>query len=556
MKRNVLIGAAWPYVNGSLHLGHVAALLPADVLARYFRANGDHVLYVSGSDCHGTPILVTAEREGVPPEAIASRYHDEVVQMLIHKLGFSYTLYSKTMGAFHKATARDLFRRLYDAGHMIEREDEQFFCVTCARFLPDRYVEGTCPHCFQGGARGDQCDLCGQTFDAIELMMAECRVCRKRPERRRSTHLFFRLSAFEERLTAWIATHQDDWRSNALAVTKSWLDRGLHDRPITRDLTWGIPVPVDAYTEKRMYVWFEAVMGYLSCSKEWAASTEDPEAWRAWWENKDALHYYVHGKDNIPFHTIMWPAMLMALGLELPHAIVSSEYLNFEGVKFSKSAGMAIWLPDALAKFDADALRFAIMLNGPETHDTSFSWKEFQARVHGDLIGTIGNFWNRSFSLAVKHRELVTNWRGDLQDDSAALLRATADAFTNVGAAIERTEFRSALQGILALAQQGNQYLAARTPWKTVRDPATQDDAADAITTACLLGDALRRLMAPFTPHIAGALSAYLETDDFAWYVQVEFRVPRTPPTPLVAHIDDALIEAELAKLQPKDGAS
>ncbi|MDO8462807.1 MAG: methionine--tRNA ligase [bacterium] len=552
MNRNVLVAAAWPYVNGSLHLGHVAALLPADILARYFRAHGDHVLYVSGSDCHGTPILVSAEREGVAPEIIAGRYHDEVVEMLIHKLGFSYSLYSKTMGAFHQRTAQDLFRRLYDGGHMVEREEEQLYCVTCTRFLPDRYVEGTCPYCAARGARGDQCDQCGQTLDAGDLVTPQCKICHTKPERRRSTHLYFRLSAFEARLTAWIKERSVAWRSNASAVTASWLTRGLHDRPITRDLTWGIPVPVDAYVAKRMYVWFEAVMGYFSCSKEWAASTDNPEGWRQWWENDDALHYYVHGKDNIPFHTIIWPAMLMALGYKLPDAIVSSEYLNFEGVKLSKSAGMALWLPEALAKFDPDALRFVLVLNGPETHDTSFSWKEFQARVHGDLIGTIGNLWNRTYTLVYQHRDIIGSARpAVVADDSAKLLGAAAAAFTDVGTAIERTEFRVALQRILALAKQCNQYLNARQPWKLIRDPATQSDAAEAITTAAIFGDALRRLMAPFTPHIADALGTYLGCDDVRWCMPTTVPSPTAPPTPLIRHIDDALIEAELAKLAP-----
>ena len=333
MNRKVLVAAAWPYVNGSLHLGHVAALLPADIIARYHRAKGDKVLYVSGSDCHGTPILVTAELEGRTPEEVAGRYHDEIVRTLIGQLRFSYSLYSKTMGAFHKGVAQEVFTKLYADGYMTAHEEQQAYCSTCTRSLPDRFIEGICPKCSRRGARGDQCDSCGHLHTPSELIEPRCRTCGTTPVWKPSTHLYLRLPMFQDRLAMWTNATQKNWRENAVSVTKGWLAKGLEERPITRDLSWGIPVPVNGFTEKCMYVWFEAVIGYYSCSREWATLQGTPDAWREWWENPDALHYYVHGKDNIPFHTIIWPTMLMALGLHLPDRIVSSEFLNFGGVK-------------------------------------------------------------------------------------------------------------------------------------------------------------------------------------------------------------------------------
>ncbi|KKU43222.1 MAG: Methionine-tRNA ligase [Berkelbacteria bacterium GW2011_GWA2_46_7] len=541
MNRKVLVAAAWPYVNGSLHLGHVSALLPADIIARYHRACGDDVLYVSGSDCHGTPILVTADREHVSPEAVAQRYHDEFVHTLIEQLGFSYSLYTKTMGEFHIDVAREVFQAIYEAGYMTSREERQAYCNVCQRFLPDRFVKGTCPNC-GANARGDQCDNCSHQYSPEELINPHCGNCDGVPEWRPSTHLYFDLPQLQDRLAAWVR-NQTGWRENAVAVTQSWL-KGLQDRPVTRDLTWGVPVPVEGFRDKCIYVWFEAVTGYLSCSREWAANSGTPDAWRAWWENPQALHYYVHGKDNIPFHTIIWPAMLMTLGLRLPDRIVSSEFLKFEGVKFSKSQGIGIWLPRALAKFEPDALRFYLTLNGPETKDATFRWQDFAQRVNGDLIGNLGNFWNRTFSMTNRYFGQVPK-RSKVGADGVVLLEAIPTAFGSVGRSIERSEFRQALIGILDLSRQANGYIDRREPWKQIS--VDKSHVAETLAVCMEVADALRRLVAPFLPVAVERLNAFLGTDDVGWFPgSPNVGLPIAPPNVIFRKIDPEIIEAEI----------
>ncbi len=554
MGRNVLVAAAWPYVNGSLHLGHVAGLLPADVLARYHRAKGDDVLFVSGSDCHGTPILVTAEHEGKTPAGVAAHYHAEFVEMLIHRLGFSYSLYTQTMGAFHRRTAQELFTAIYEAGHMTPREEEQAFCMTCKRFLPDRYIEGTCPKCGSPGARGDQCDHCGTLANPKDLENPRCRTCGTAPSWQMATHLYFRLPVFQERLHAWVAGARG-WRENAITATKGWFAQGLQDRPVTRDLVWGIPVTVPGYTDKCIYVWFEAVMGYLTCSREWAEQERRPDAWRAWWENPDALHYYVHGKDNIPFHTIIWPAMLMALGLHLPDRIVSSEFLNLEGMKLSKSLGVGIWLPIALEKFEPDAIRFYLIFNGPETGDVNFKWDDFRNRVNADLIGNLGNLWNRVFSMAHRYFGYVPGI-ATLDTESQGLLKKAEQAFATVGGLIEQAELREALRVVLALASEANGYLARREPWKQFER--ARADAAVTIGVACDVADALRRLAAPFIPNTIAKLNAFLETDDLRWqFDPFHAGRPIGQPSALLSKIEYGAVQDEIAKLRAaKDAAN
>lgn len=547
MARHVLVAAAWPYVNGSLHLGHVAGLLPADVLARYHRACGDEVLFVSGSDCHGTPILVTAEKEGKTAAEVAAYYHDEFVEMLIRRLGFSYSLYSKTMGDFHKAEAQRIFAVIHATGYMTPHEEQQAFCHHCGRFLPDRYIEGICPDCKAEGARGDQCDACGHLHEPSSLVKPHCRNCGSSPVWQPSTHLYFNLPAFEADLKGWIS-QQTLWRNNALTMTEAWFLRGLQERPITRDLIWGIPVTVEGYTDKCIYVWFEAVMGYLTCSKQWATDQGTPEAWRAWWENPNALHYYVHGKDNIPFHTIMWPAMLMALGLHLPDRIVSSEYLRLEGLKLSKSMGIAVWLPQALAKFEPDAIRFYLTLNGPETGDTSFNWRDFQNRVNADMVGNLGNFWNRTFSMINRYFGVVPTVT-EFGEASTTLLKKAENLFATVGNHIERGEFRQALRLVLELSGNGNAFLSEREPWKRVKD--NEAHAKETLYVCAELAETLRRLSAPFIPHACEKLSQFLQIPDLSWaYTPLPNNHVIDKPTAIIAKIDPQVVEEELKRLQ------
>lgn len=537
MAKKVLVAAAWPYVNGSLHLGHLAGLLGADVLARFHRARGDDVLFVSGSDCHGTPILVTAEREGRSAEEVAQQYHEEAIRMLIEAFGFSYSLYTKTMGAFHHQVARSLFAQIHEQGYLIEREENQLYCDQCQRFLPDRYVLGTCPFCNAERARGDQCDSCGKLLTPEELKNPFCRVHGVVPVWKTSRHLYFDLPQFEERLRHWVKKGPKQWRLNAIAQTNGQLAQGLHPRAVTRDLSWGVPVPTPGFEKKRMYVWFEAVMGYLSCSMEWADQQKTPDLWQDWWCNPDAIHYYVHGKDNIPFHTIIWPAMLMALGLHLPDRIVSSEYLTLGAKKFSKGEGVGVLLPDMAKNFDPDAVRFFLVLQGPETSDAPFEWQDFQNRVNGDLIGNLGNLWNRVYSMAHRYFDGVPIYM--VQDSESRDLRAKGQkAFDDVAAAIEGLQLRAALQQILELSSLANQYLEQRAPWKQVRKDRAH--AAETIGVALEIAETLRRLSTPIIPKAAARLGEYLGVAGIEWkYIPLPAGLHLEGPTPLFVKIQE-----------------
>ncbi len=549
MGRKILIAVAWPYVNGSLHLGHVAALLPADVLVRYHRLKGDDVLCVSGSDCHGTPIQVTAEQEKVPPRQVAERYHAEFVAMMVRKLGISYSLYSATMFATHQQVAADVFKAVYESDAMIKRTQPHLFCEHCQRFLPDRYVEGGCPHCSNLGARGDQCDQCGRVIDALELKDPLCRICHNSPITKESTHLYLNLPAFADRLQDWFRRTARLWRANAIGMTEAWLKDGLRERAVTRDTDWGIPVPILGFTDKCIYVWCEAVTGYLSCSKEWAAGTANPEQWRDWWENNEAWHYYVHGKDNIPFHTVIWPAMLMALGLHLPDQIVSSEYLQLQGLQFSKSRHWAIWLPHALATFPVDAVRVYLLENNPETRDTSFGWEDFAQRVNGGLIGNLGNFWHRTFSLIHKHFGKVPRVF-DIGDDGRMLIAQTKAKFETIAQAIERASFREAVAELLSLSTAANQYIHQREPWNRIKTD--RSHAAITLYVCAQVANSLRVLAQPFVPFGCEMLRQFvhIQTADVWSFTELPSDTLVVEPIPVFTKIDPDLVAKELEKLK------
>ena len=394
MAERIYIGVAWPYANSPLHLGQIAgAYLPPDIFARYHRTRGDDVLMVSGSDQHGTPITIRAEQEGRLPSEIASKYHQQFLELWL-KLGISFDLYTSTGTANHAEVAQDIFLTLLKKGYIYKATVEQPYCSQCRRFLPDRYIEGSCPYCQFDGARGDQCDDCGKPLNASELIGPHCRVCGAAPQFKKTEHFFLKLSAFEDRLLAWVR-EQRHWRPNVLNFTRRYLEDGLKDRAITRDIDWGVPLPLDGYEGKRLYVWFEAVIGYLSASKEWARKSGDEGKWRLFWQEK-AKNYYFLGKDNIPFHTIIWPAMLLGYGgLNLPYDVPANEYLTIEGSKLSSSRNRAVWLSDYLALYDPDPLRYFLSVNMPETGDTAFSWREFVRRNNDELVATYGNLVQR-----------------------------------------------------------------------------------------------------------------------------------------------------------------
>jgi len=493
----ILVCSAWPYANGPIHVGHVAgSLLPADVFARFNRLVGNETLMVSGSDMHGAPITVSADREKVSPEAIADRYH-EANAKAIADLGISFDLYTSTHTRNHAEVAQEVFLRLLDKGHLDRRSTPQFYCVSCSRFLPDRYVEGKCPHCGHDRARGDQCDSCGKDLNAEELEEATCQLCGCVPELRQTEHFFLKLSDFNSALREYVdgATH---WRPHVRAFTANVLKEGLGDRPITRDISWGVSVPVKGFDDKRIYVWFEAVIGYLSATKEWAKTEGSPEDWKRYWTDPECRSYYFLGKDNIVFHTIIWPAMLLGHGgLNLPFDVPSNQFMTFEGQKFSKSMGVSIDIPDMLTRFEPDIVRYYLVANMPETKDSEFSWRDFAQRVNNELVATYGNFLHRTLSFTYKNFGEIPA-KGDLGEEDRKALERIPRAEAEVRAALERCEFRRGFKAVMDLAQFGNQYFDSVAPWSLVRTD--RQRCATVLHVSLELCRALAVLAFPFMP--------------------------------------------------------
>lgn len=550
--RRIFIGSAWPYANGPLHLGHVAALLPADVLARYFRQRGDDVVFVSGSDAHGTPITLRADAEKVTPAAVAQHYH-ALLQRTFEQFGFSYDLYTITTAPRHAELVQELFLRLQEKGYLIEQEQDLTYCPKDQRFLPDRYVEGVCPVCGFDRARGDQCDNCKTLIEPLKLQQARCTLCGSTPTRKRSRHLFFRLPKFQQRLEEWLTGGaQVRWRENAYAFTKEFLAKGLQERAVTRDIDWGVTVPAafSGYAAKRIYVWFEAVCGYYTAHRQWAEARGTPDAWRPFWDvnaSSDAVrHYYVHGKDNIPFHTIIWPAILMGVGgLRLPDVIVSSEYLTLEGQKFSTSRNWAVWAHDALNRYQPDALRYYLLANGPETRDADFSWEAFVAKTNNELVATYGNFVQRLTIFARANFPQGLSARQLKPQDERLLERAHA-LYKTVGDRIERAEFKSALSGIFQLLQDANGWLDGQAPWKAIKRD--RDAAAATVAVGLEIIANLANVTAPFLPFQAASLaSAFGQT--LAWSPAPRPAV--APPLSLLfTKLDPTTAAQERAKLR------
>lgn len=571
MNRRVYIGLAWPYANGSLHLGHAASAIGADVLARYHRLAGDQVLFVSGSDCYGTPIAIEAAEKGIKPSDIADTYDAEFRKNLIDDLGFSYDLYTRTDTDQHAAVVQELFLDIHKKGLLYTKTEKALYSPFLGRYLPDRFVEGTCPKCGDIGARGDQCDACGTLLDPLELKeprinpkilsrSAQPSDDERRLEVRESEHFFLKLSALQSELEQWVDVASGPWRANARSFAKSFLKLGVHDRAITRDTDWGVPIPLPGYESKRIYVWFEAVSGYLSASKAWAEAQGTPDEWEKWWQDDAAIHYYVHGKDNIPFHTIIWPAILLAKGgLHLPTHIVSSEYLNLEGQKFSKSRGWAVWLPDFVKAFDPETLRYFLIVNGPETSDANFVWAEFGQKVNGELIGTFGNLVNRVLSLGQKNFPDGLRFVTPLDSASQELLALTEDAFAEAGKLIEEYKFRAAFKVILDIAEHGNRYVHAKEPWIKLKDESKRDEVETDLAVITHVIRSLAILVNPFLPKtsvkIHNALG--LDSKEIVWkYPQPADVQKIVEVVPLYKKIEDEEIETQRAKLgRPREEA-
>jgi methionyl-tRNA synthetase len=547
----IFIGGAWPYANGSLHLGHIASLLPGDILARYYRAAGEEVLYVSGSDCHGTPIAIRADKEGRTPEEVAGQYHEEFADCF-RQLGFSYDLYTRTDSAEHHRLVQELFLQLLASGMLELKTVAQTYCPACSKFLPDRYVEGRCPRCHEP-ARGDQCEACSTVLDATELLERVCKLCGATPETRMTEHYFLRLSALQQELSAY-ATDAIGWRDNAVQLTHRYLEEGLVDRAATRDLPWGIDVPLPDFTGKKIYVWIEAVSGYYTASRQWAEETG--RDWKPFWNaDADTLAYYVHGKDNIPFHSLILPAILMGIGgLRLPDRIVASEYLTLEGKKISTSRNWAIWVPDVLKRYHPDSLRYFLAVNAPEKHDGDFSWREFIHSHNGELLGAYGNFVNRNLAFIVKAFDGKVP-DGQMNPDIQAELTSL---YSETGRLIAATEFKRALEQVFAYVRRANQYFDAEQPWRTAL--AEPSRARDTLFTCVQMIANLAQLLSPYLPFSSAEIRGFLgqpplpdqadHTNTAAWqYCVIAAGTPLHSPKPLFARIDPKQIVEELDRL-------
>ena len=516
MSKPVLVAVAWPYASGSRHLWHLGgAYRPADIFARQQRIMGNEVLMVSGSDVHGTPITVRADAEGVTPQDIVDRYHQEFLTQW-EQLGINWDLYTTTGTQNHAQVTQDMFLSQLENGHIDRRTTNQLFDPKAKRFLPDRYVEGTCPHCGYEEARGDQCDECGKTYDATELISPRSKLSDATPEPKKTEHFYFRYSDFNEELVQFLEAKQG-WRNHVLNFAKGWLtDEGLIDRAITRDLDWGVELPVSDLGEgKRIYVWYDAVIGYLSASQEWASKTEDKEKWRHWWHNDDARHVYFIGKDNIPFHALFWPAQLIATkdaiggeNLHLPDDIPANQYVTFKGGKASASRGVGLTIAEGLEKYQPDALRYALAANFPEQADTEISEEEIIRRINDELVSNWGNLVNRVLSMAYKNSNKAIPHHGELTQSDQALLNQVDEALQSSSKQFDQVELRAALRTAMETAQATNRYLNATEPWKVLKED--QERGLTILFVALSAINGIRIIFRPFLPFSSQTLDLIL----------------------------------------------
>lgn len=523
MAETILAAVAWPYGNSEIHVGNlVGSYLPADIFARYHRLKGNRVLMVSGTDSHGTPITVRAEAENVEPLEVYQRFHKGFLE-LFQKAGLTYDLFTSTHTENHFEVSQAMFKALNENGFMYKETQKQWYSTSQARFLPDRYVEGTCYICGYQNARSDQCDQCGNLLDPSKLIDPRTKIDGSTPELRDTEHYFLDLGTLQGDIAAFLEARESYWRPNVLRQSLGQINtEGLRGRPITRDLSWGIPVPVEGWEDKCLYVWFEAVIGYLSASIEWSKIHGKPDAWRDWWKNQEAKTLYFIGKDNIPFHAIIWPAELAGAGgtfdahfnqgkeeaFVLPYDVPANEFLNLEGKKISGSRNWAVWGLDFLTRYDPDPLRYYLTSVMPETRDADWDWDEFYHRNNDELVATWGNLANRVLSFAYKYWEGVVPDPGELTKADEELLSAVENGFETVGAEIEAVRLRSALGEAMRLASEVNKYLDTSAPWKAVKEDKAA--AARSIYVAMKAIDSLKILFAPFLPFTADKLHQYL----------------------------------------------
>jgi methionyl-tRNA synthetase len=555
LAEKILVTAALPYANGPLHIGHLAgAYIPADVYVRYKRLQGADILFICGSDEHGVPITIRADREKVSPKEIVDRYH-KIMKQSFERMGVAFDNYSRTSLPLHHKISQDFFLNLYHKGFISEQTIRQLYCTACRRFLPDRYIEGECPHCHQQGARGDQCEACGRWLEPEQLIDPKCKICSSSPEFRSTKHWYFRLSEFQKQLEEWQSS-KPEWKNNVREFCSGWFKEGLTDRPITRDIDWGIPVPLPDAEGKVLYVWFDAPIGYISSSVEWAEKQGTPTRWQDYWcDPKTRLVHFI-GKDNIVFHAIVWPASLMAHGeFILPAHIPANEFLNIEGKKISTSRNWAVWVDEYLDVFPPDPLRYCFEANAPENKDSDFTWKDFQARNNSDLADVFGNLINRCLSFVEKHFEATVPPAGSLTDADRAVLTAINDATNRIGNSLEAFQVRKAVTELMDLARLGNKYINDAAPWAELKKDRSR--CASILNTAIQLQAALAVLMEPFLPFSAEKLWLMLNAPgvlcDQKWNAIPNLRLSDGHPLGkreiLFAKIEDDIIEAQIAKL-------
>ncbi|TMD17101.1 MAG: methionine--tRNA ligase [Chloroflexi bacterium] len=511
--RTVLIAPAWPYANGPRHIGHVVGFaVPADVLARFERLRGSRVLMASGTDEHGTPITYEADRQGIEPKEFVDHNNALIVDDLV-RLGMTYDIFTRTTTANHYRVTQDLFLKLYEKNYLVKRKQMGAFDAATGRTLPDRYIEGKCPICGYMEARGDQCDNCGNQLDPIDLINPHQRGSDAPVEFRETEHFFFDLPAFGDQLRAWIERHHD-WRTNVRKYSLEFVAK-LKPRAITRDLDWGVPVPLPGWEDnphKKIYVWFDAVMGYLSASIEWAIQRGEPDAWRVWWENPDSRHYYTMGKDNITFHTVIWPAILLGVGgLHLPDEIVASEHLHMEGKRLSTSRGHVVYVRDMLERYDPDALRYYLMIAGPENQDTDFTWAEFIRRNNDELVATWGNLVHRTLVNAHRNFGSVPE-PGDLTVGDRTLIEEVETSLDDVAQQLQEARFQNALKHAMGIAAKVNVYLGTEQPWHTIKSDRQRAGTVLYVALRCV--DNLKTMLTPFLPFSSQRLHAMLGYDD------------------------------------------
>lgn len=547
------ITAALPYANGPVHIGHLAGVyVPADIYARYLRAKGEDVAFICGSDEHGVAITLKARREGVTPQQVVDKYHEQI-KGSFEKFGISFDTYSRTSSKTHHKTASDFFKDLHDKGKFVEKTSEQFFDPKEKQFLADRYIKGTCPTCSFQDAYGDQCESCGSTLSPGELINPKSMLSGESPIMKETKHWYFPLDQYESFLRKWIIEDHSEWKPNVSGQCKSWLDNGLKPRPMTRDLDWGIPVPVEGGEGKVLYVWFDAPIGYISATKDWAESVG--KNWEDYWKKDDTRLVHFIGKDNIVFHCIIFPSLLKAEGSYiLPENVPANEFLNLESNKISTSRNWAVWLHEYLEDFPEkqDVLRYVLTANAPETKDNDFTWKDFQTRNNSELVAIFGNFINRAVVLTHKYFDGQVPSRNELQPVDDAVIEAMKTFPAKIEQSLDQYKFREALGHLMDLARVGNKYLADTEPWKLIKvDP---DRVPTIMNIALQLAASLTILSEPFLPFTSKKLRELLNQEELAWDQAASISLlddgnPIQKATLLFEKIEDEAVETQVNKL-------